>query len=1054
VVGLTERGHTDHVQTSPGELIGRRAELAWLRERLRLAAQGAPQCVLLSGEAGIGKTRLALEVCDDARAAGFATMIGRCYDGVLLPFLPFRDEIFPTIVQLRGAESGDADALTVALGESTHAWSSESWEHAAPSALLIDLAKLLLDTAARRPMLLFLDDLQWADSSSIALVSHVVYRLAGGLGATHLLLLLASRPSPVIAPVRREHHCAVIELAGLDEIETADLAQRAGTAYVAPRTIWEQTGGNPLLIEAMAQQGQQPVAPPALQHAFDAQFDALSEKSRDVLRYAALLVPDLSVDTLVGVGRWDEPAVHDAVDEAIVAGVLAGDAMQLRFVHPLMRTRSLQGMGPLARARAHAELAHALGPADGGTLLSVARHLVLAGREADADELADVTTAAGHRAMALCAWEEAAGFFEGALAAQGRRAHPASAHARAELHVAAGECRRFGLDVERGMRHFEEAATFSRDAGDLAGETRARIERLVCLVAAGPLAPGEIEAVETLVDRLGSTDPALAADALVDISQAQWATGRLEQARSTIERALAIAEPGELHATAGKAHVSRAITDWITLDLDDALDHLRRADAFVRRVPDPTRRIGPTYRLPLTLLWLGRLAEAEAAIAVAAELSEEMRSLYEYGLALAAHAQLSLLRGQLVAAEEDADRAIRIQRLSGYRWAVGLLLPALAIARLERDDASGAATALATWDETADDLERVTIDLLRLLVAVRSGRAGAEAIDQLPPLARVPLIGAQDWAIITIEIARTVGETKPLAHALDLIEATIGRRMVVSNSLAVLLARVAADGHALLGRTNEARQRYAEAIVFADANGADVEGALARVGLANLEADNSPSTAVHVLRSALPALEQHSLTRSLRDATRLAERLGMSTGAVQLPVEKPTADNATVLFVDVVESTRLTEELGDEEYRRKARSLERKLRLTVAEHDGTAMPGINLGDGLVALFPKPTAALDAAFGAIRAGADGDLRLHVGVHQGRVLRERDAVYGSAVNVAARICAMSSPDEVLVSESLHRSLRAEAVPGLAFVDRGRQRLKGVASPQRLFAALPAT
>jgi class 3 adenylate cyclase len=116
------------------------------------------------------------------------------------------------------------------------------------------------------------------------------------------------------------------------------------------------------------------------------------------------------------------------------------------------------------------------------------------------------------------------------------------------------------------------------------------------------------------------------------------------------------------------------------------------------------------------------------------------------------------------------------------------------------------------------------------------------------------------------------------------------------------------------------------------------------------------------------------------------------------------------------------------------------------------MPGINLGDGLVALFPTPAAAVGAAFGSVRAGRGGDLRLHVGVHQGKVLRERNAVYGSAVNVAARICALSSPDEVLVSEHLHRTLADTGAAGIAFVDRGRQRLKGLATPQRLYAAVP--
>jgi adenylate cyclase len=150
----------------------------------------------------------------------------------------------------------------------------------------------------------------------------------------------------------------------------------------------------------------------------------------------------------------------------------------------------------------------------------------------------------------------------------------------------------------------------------------------------------------------------------------------------------------------------------------------------------------------------------------------------------------------------------------------------------------------------------------------------------------------------------------------------------------------------------------------------------------------------------------------------------------------------------------LTEELGDIEYRRLAQALERRLRLVVAGHGGVVQPGINLGDGVVATFATADEAVRAGIDAIDSGRDSPLRLHVGVHQGMVLREHGRVYGKAVNLASRISERSAPDEVLVSESIRNSLGANDDSGIAFVDRGRQRLKGVTTPQRLFAALPAT
>ncbi len=419
---------------------------------------------------------------------------------------------------------------------------------------------------------------------------------------------------------------------------------------------------------------------------------------------------------------------------------------------------------------------------------------------------------------------------------------------------------------------------------------------------------------------------------------------------------------------------------------------------------------------------------------------------------LAARVSLAILRGDLNAAEEHADRALRIQALSGYLWAAGLFLPALALARLDRGDAEGAKAALARWDETADDLGRITTSLLRTLVAVRCGEAGREALPQMPRMPSQPLLGAQDWAILSIEIARELHDPALAAKATDLLEATIGRGMIVSSSLPVLLSRAAAMGHALLGRGAYARRRFADAIQFADDHGAHAEGARARLGLAQLEADRDPAVALVMLRQALPVLERLAAGPILTEAGQLAERLGMGAGRPEAGAE-PIADQASVLFLDVVDSTRLTEEWGDVEYRNKARSLERRLRLTIAEHGGAVMPGINLGDGLVALFRSSDKAVHAGLAAVRASQGDVLRLHVGVHHGSVLRERDAVYGSAVNIASRVCAISSPDEVLVSAASHGLLTKQDVPGIAFVDRGSQRLKGFAEPQRVFAVVPA-
>src|SRR5690348_288530 len=87
-------------------LIGRRAERRWLQERLRRAHEGSPQCVLLTGPAGIGKTRLAADLRVEARGLGFVTLLGRAHEGVGVPLLVFRDGVLPGVARLLDDGSG------------------------------------------------------------------------------------------------------------------------------------------------------------------------------------------------------------------------------------------------------------------------------------------------------------------------------------------------------------------------------------------------------------------------------------------------------------------------------------------------------------------------------------------------------------------------------------------------------------------------------------------------------------------------------------------------------------------------------------------------------------------------------------------------------------------------------------------------------------------------------------------------------------------------------------------------------------------------------------
>jgi pimeloyl-ACP methyl ester carboxylesterase/class 3 adenylate cyclase len=164
---------------------------------------------------------------------------------------------------------------------------------------------------------------------------------------------------------------------------------------------------------------------------------------------------------------------------------------------------------------------------------------------------------------------------------------------------------------------------------------------------------------------------------------------------------------------------------------------------------------------------------------------------------------------------------------------------------------------------------------------------------------------------------------------------------------------------------------------------------------------------------------------------------------------------AIILFADIVDSTAITERIGDTAFHAKSEGLHRALREALASARGRVVEGRVLGDGVMAVFEAAKDAIAAAAAcheaAARASADApegtSLLLHVGIHAGDVIRDEKDVHGGAVNLAARVAAASGAGETLVSDVVRALGRTSA--GVAFEDRGEFALKGIEEPQRLFA-----
>ena len=169
-------------------------------------------------------------------------------------------------------------------------------------------------------------------------------------------------------------------------------------------------------------------------------------------------------------------------------------------------------------------------------------------------------------------------------------------------------------------------------------------------------------------------------------------------------------------------------------------------------------------------------------------------------------------------------------------------------------------------------------------------------------------------------------------------------------------------------------------------------------------------------------------------------------GASASPSPSESSAMAVILFTDIVSSTELTERMGDAAFRNASRALDADLRDAIREVGGAAVDGKLLGDGVLATFPSAAQAIDGARRCLALSAASELGLHIGLHAGDVIREENNVFGGAVNIAARICGLSAPGEILVSDVVRGMARSSA--GVEFEDRGEQEMKGVGDPVRVY------
>ena len=611
---------------APGRIpfVGRQRELAELTQRLDAASQGRGGVVLIAGEPGIGKTRLAEEVAAQAKECGVWVLWGRCYEGEGAPaFWPWV-QVLRTL--LRGQE---ADAVRAALGPDAAALAQLLPElHTllpdlpAPPALEPAQARfrlfeavttVLTRAAAARPLVLLLDDLHWADAPSLLLVEF----LAQELTESNLLLVGTYRDIEVrrgqplaatLGTLARRPQAARLTLRGLDAPAVAQVVA-ATTGRTPPANLGavliEQTEGNPLFVTELvrllatedrlewagAARGRAPVlpVPQTVREVIGRRLDLLSPACVRVLTLAAVTGREFALDVLAQLGELAGEDLLDVLEEAEAAHLIAAVAAipgHYRFSHALVR-ETLYEEVPRARCvRLHRRVGEALESvyvADLTThLAELAHHFFQALLGGDAAKAVAYARRAGDRARAQLAYEEAARHYETALRAL-ELAGAADRSAQCDLFLAVAQML---LAAGQPQRVLDEAAPVAlaaaEDLGDPGRAAQAcwlAIDSLRHYGAANVIARPEYRAWVQRLDRFslpGTADRVRADIALAELRLAAQHPGGWELFQRALRRARQLDDPDTLFAAA------YAMINWLPAPRHEA-ERFRLAEEFSAR---------------------------------------------------------------------------------------------------------------------------------------------------------------------------------------------------------------------------------------------------------------------------------------------------------------------------------------------------------------------------------------------------------------------------------------------------------------------------------------
>ncbi|MGH7821960.1 MAG: AAA family ATPase, partial [Candidatus Binatia bacterium] len=1095
-----------------GFFVGRDVEMETLRARLEEALSGQARLVLLVGEPGIGKTRIAEQLSTHAQLRGARVLVGRCDEAEGAPaFWPWVQILRTVLAEREGdmlkEELGPGAIELAQMLPEIRALVPGSAGAAGPEAqfrLFDAVATLLFRASESRPLVLFLDDLHWADKSSALLVRFLARQMAGApilvLGTLRDVDVPERPPFAEVLPsLLRERGCERIVLHGLPAPEVRALLTAIGGREFPEdlaAAIFRETEGNPFFVEevlrhlideeVLVREGerwksrlaaQRVGLPESIREVLRRRLSRLTPACRAMLVTAAAIGRDFEPALLVELGGGAPGTTAALLEDAVTARIIRRmpwQAEQLSFSHALIREALYAELEPAERGRLHRRIGETLEPQAEEHLGELAHHFFEGG---DAARAIDYAVRAAERAASQLAYEEAGRLYERALRALDE-AEGDVRELRCDLRLRLGRVSWIAGDIRRAKEAFRSAAALAEALGSAPRLARA------ALGYGGPYAGMEtgevdrdlIELLEKALAAVGDADPGLRGRLLGRLAVALAFSEGRQRKEAYAREAVEIARRAGDDATLARVLIGSHFVTWRPDNLDERLDVTREIIDLGRRLDDDLVEAEGNNWRNNQLLEIGDRSGADRCRSELERLAEAhpQHFMLRWNVLLQ-RARWALLEGRLEEAERLSLEALG-QGQEGKNQAAGQNFAAQMLFCRREQGRLGEVVeplrvlvarypSIPSWRAA---LAWIYAELAQPAAAqVELDRSAAKDFDDLPEdLFWMAFVWCLAEAVVRLRDARRAERL----YAMLLPFA--GRCVTIpSGVFAGSVARVLGGLATTLERDGDASRHFEEALRIDAAMGTPLWLARSRVDYARLLLARSGAKdrakALDHLQEALATSRRLGLEALGRQALALRlEAQGSAPADARSSIEvvadsvrdrradfRPAAapdGTITIMFSDIERSTEMFERLGDAA----AYRILQRHNSIVREHVA-ACRGFEVefqGDGFVIAFASARDALRCAVelqrsfaGYNRDNAEVPIRVRIGLHSGEAIREADRFFGRTVILAARIASQARGGEILVSSVLR-----ELVASLGEFRFGAERedtLKGLAGTHLL-------